>query len=93
MRIKLSPISRERLRAGLTDSHIPISYFGGTNNTNARLYQNWNFLQKTNHVLPNTMNYLAEVFDLRLPIHFQSKDVDIIATSFLQIFEKILTEE
>ena len=32
----------------------PISYFGGLNNSNARLYQNWAFLENRNHILPNT---------------------------------------
>ncbi len=89
MRIKLNQNSLENLRSELNDINIPISYFGGLNNSNARLYQNWAFLENRNHILPNTKKNLSEVFDLRLPIHFQSKNIDIIAKSFLQVFDKV----
>ena len=89
MRIKLNQNSLENLKSELNDINIPISYFGGLNNSNARLYQNWSFLENRNHILPNTKKNLSEVFDLRLPIHFQSKDIDIIAKSFLQVFDKV----
>ena len=89
MRIKLSQSSLENLKSELNEINIPISYFGGLNNSNARLYQNWAFLENRNHILPNTKKNLSEVFDLRLPIHFQSKDIDIIAKSFLQVFDKV----
>jgi len=89
MRIKLNQNSLENLKSELNDINIPISYFGGLNNSNARLYQNWAFLENRNHILPNTKKNLSEVFDLRLPIHFQSKDIDIIAKSFLQVFDKV----
>ena len=89
MRIKLSQSSLENLKSELNEINIPISYFGGINNSNARLYQNWAFLENRNHILPNTKKNLSEVFDLRLPIHFQSKDIDIIAKSFLQVFDKV----
>ncbi len=89
MRIKLNQNSLENLKSDLNDINIPISYFGGLNNSNARLYQNWSFLENRNHILPNTKKNLSEVFDLRLPIHFQSKDIDIIAKSFLQVFDKV----
>ncbi len=89
MRIKLEEIDREVLKSKLNDSNIPISYFGGQNNTNARLYQNWAFLKKTNHILPNTKANLSEVFDLRLPSHFQIRDINLIGKSFLQIFDEI----
>jgi len=89
MRIKLNQNSLENLKSELNDINIPISYFGGLNNSNARLYQNWAFLENRNHVLPNTKKNLSEVFDLRLPIHFQSKDIDIISKSFLQVFDKV----
>ena len=89
MRIKLNQNSLENLKSELNDINIPISYFGGLNNSNARLYQNWAFLENRNHILPNTKKNLSEVFDLRLPIHFQSQDIDLIAKSFLQAFDKV----
>ena len=89
MRIKLNQNSLENLKSELNDINIPISYFGGLNNSNARLYQNWSFLENRNHILPNTKKNLSEVFDLRLPIHFQSKDIDLIAKSFLHVFDKV----
>ena len=93
MRIKLNQNSLENLKSELNDINIPISYFGGLNNSNARLYQNWAFLENRNQILPNTKKNLSEVFDLRLPIHFQSKDIDIIAKSFLQVFDKVKGQE
>ncbi len=89
MRIHLSQNSLENLKSELNEINIPISYFGGLNNSNARLYQNWGFLENRNHIVPNTKKNLSEVFDLRLPIHFQSKDIDLIAKSFLQVFDKV----
>ena len=64
-RIKIKDDSRHNLRLALNEAGIPISYFGGVNNTNARLYQNWKFLNIQSVKLPNTNKNLSEVFDLR----------------------------
>ena len=90
MRIKLNENMRKQLKSELNNSGIPISYFGGTNNTNARLYQNWHFLDIEKCNLPNTKNNLSEVFDLRLPIHFNKEAINTISKVFLQTINKII---
>ncbi|WP_269623470.1 DegT/DnrJ/EryC1/StrS family aminotransferase [Prochlorococcus marinus] len=82
-RIKINSNDRIKLKQKLVKSGIPISYFGGTNNTNARLYQNWKFIDTSNSNLPNTINNLSEVYDLRLPIHFSREAIQTIARTIL----------
>ncbi len=79
MPIKLSQKSRGNLQSELNGSNIPIGDFGDQNNSNARLYQNSSFLKNRNHILANTKKSLSEVFDLRSPIHSQSKEINLIA--------------
>ena len=57
LRIKLNEKKRIILKNKLNEAGIPISYFGGTNNTNARLYQNWKFMNISKAKLPNTKNH------------------------------------
>ncbi|KGG15593.1 MULTISPECIES: DegT/DnrJ/EryC1/StrS family aminotransferase [unclassified Prochlorococcus] len=89
MRIKIKDNLYNKLKFDLNKSGIPISYFGGENNTNARLYQNWKFLNLDNVELPNTKRYLSEVFDLRLPTHFTFENIDSIAKVFLRVLKEI----
>ncbi len=86
MHINLPDYLREELKTNLIESSIPISYFGGVNNLNARLYTNWDFLDLTQCKLPNTEDCLKDVFDLRLPIHFDLHDIQIISDAFFSIF-------
>ena len=90
MRININSSSRELLKLKLIEAGIPISYFGGINNTNARLYQNWNFISQENLSLPNTKNNLSSVFDLRLPIHFSEENINDIAKKFISVFRDCL---
>ena len=89
MRINLDESSRDRLKEELNRSGIPISYFGGINNSNARLYQNWKFINTSNIKLPNTRKNLSKVFDLRLPLHFSTKNIDIVSNTFLQVLKEL----
>ncbi|AAQ00500.1 MULTISPECIES: DegT/DnrJ/EryC1/StrS family aminotransferase [Prochlorococcus] len=89
IRIKLNESLRLKLKSELNNSNIPISYFGGKNNTNARLYENWKFLDISNAVLPNTKRNLEEVFDLRLPTHFTITTIENIARVFLKVLKKV----
>ena len=88
-RVTLEEDQRSRLKEELNKSGIPISYFGGLNNTNARLYQNWNFLDLKNTFLPNTKKHLSEVFDLRLPVHFDVEHIETISKTFLNTLSNI----
>tara|TARA_Y100001968_G_scaffold183133_1_gene167747 strand:+ start:18739 stop:19926 length:1188 start_codon:yes stop_codon:yes gene_type:complete len=83
MRIKIDDGLRIKLKNSLNKKGIPISYFGGDNNTNARLYENWEFIDNKNFYLPNTKKNLSEVFDLRLPLHFTSETISTITKVFL----------
>ena len=90
IRIRIDEESRTKLKTDLNIAGIPISYFGGTNNTNARLYDNWQFIDNINNVdLPNTKKHLAEVFDLRLPIHLNLDEIKFIGNTFLDVFDNI----
>ena len=89
IRINLNEELRGKLQWGLNNAGIPISYFGGKNNTNARLYQNWKFFDSNNIHLPNTKKNLSEVFDLRLPVHFTSEIVETVVDLFLKVFDDI----
>ena len=93
MRIKVNSNLRSLLKKELNKSGIPISYFGGVNNTNARLYQNWKFLELENLNLPNTKNNLENVFDLRLPIHFSDKEIHTISKKLLQILKSYIVKQ
>ena len=88
MRIKIDKQSREKLKDELINSGIPISYFGGENNSNARLYRNWKFLKNIPNDLKNTDKYLSEVFDLRLPLHFNSEIINLIAKTFSKVMSE-----
>tara|TARA_Y100001968_G_scaffold249693_1_gene234575 strand:- start:70 stop:1248 length:1179 start_codon:yes stop_codon:yes gene_type:complete len=88
IRVKLNEERRENLKKDLIAKGIPISYFGGSNNSNARLYQNWKFINTSNIELPNTKNNLSEVFDLRLPVHFENKTIELITKTFLDVLER-----
>ena len=88
-RVHLDEALRSRLKDNLNKAGLPVSYFGGSNNTNARLYQNWKFLDTSNTLLPNTKRYLSEVFDLRLPLHFQTEDIQMIANTLLEILSDL----
>ena len=88
MRIKIGEKSRAKLKTLLNESGVPISYFGGQNNSNARLYRNWNFLD-VNQKLPNTEKNLCEVFDLRLPNHFSTEDINFITNKIKNIFSDL----
>ena len=87
--IKLKESSREKLKSLLNNAGIPISYFGGVNNTNARLYKNWGFLDTSKAELPNTTNNLSDVFDLRLPIHFTTETIELITRTILKSLHDI----
>ncbi|WP_320663962.1 DegT/DnrJ/EryC1/StrS family aminotransferase [Prochlorococcus sp. MIT 1223] len=89
MRINLDESSRDRLKEELNRSGIPISYFGGINNSNARLYQNWKFINTSSIKLPNTRKNLSKVFDLRLPLHFSTKNIDIVSNTFLKVLKEL----
>tara|TARA_Y100001968_G_scaffold8503_1_gene7168 strand:+ start:19220 stop:20407 length:1188 start_codon:yes stop_codon:yes gene_type:complete len=83
-RIKIKEEERRELKSSLNNEGIPISYFGGENNTNARLYKNWNFLDPKKYDLPNTIDNLSEVFDLRLPIHFTKEVIETVANVIMK---------
>ena len=89
MRIELNELLLVQLKEELQKAGIPISFFGGINNTNARLYTNWGFLNNSKHEVPNTTKYLSNVFDLRLPLHFTTENIDTIASVFLEVLKKI----
>ena len=89
MRIMLNESCRSELKIKLNQSGVPISYFGGVNNSNARLYQNWKFLASKNSNLTNTKRHLEEVFDLRLPIHFTIECVERVSDIFLKVLEDL----
>ncbi len=89
MRIMLNESCRNELKIKLNQSGVPISYFGGVNNSNARLYQNWKFLDSKNSNLPNTKKHLEEVFDLRLPIHFTIECIERVSDIFLNVIEEL----
>ena len=87
-RIKLSQESRSELKESLVKSGVPVSYFGGENNTNARLYHNWKFVKFNDKDLPNTMNNLSDVFDIRLPIHFTLETIETVAKEALKVLNE-----
>ena len=89
MHIRLNEESCLKLKSDLNNSGIPISYFGGENNTNARLYQNWKFIKTNDALVPNTKKNLSNVFDLRLPIHLTSEEIYTISEVFKQTLAKI----
>ena len=83
IRIKMNTENLIKLKSKLNNASMPISFFGGKDNTNARLYQNWKFLNSENISLPNTDRNLSQVFDVRLPIHFSSKEISAISDLIL----------
>ena len=83
-RIAINEKARIELKELLIESGVPISYFGGENNTNARLYKNWKFIKIDETTLPNTMRHLSDAFDIRLPIHFTSRTIEAIAKQILE---------
>ena len=89
MRIKSTEEFLTKLKLKLNEGGIPISFFGGKNNTNARLYENWKFLNTSKAKLPNTKKNLSEVFDLRLPIHFSKEHIEAISKVFLEIYKSL----
>ncbi len=89
IRILIDEAKRSKLHSKLNSFKIPISYFGGLNNTNARLYKNWQFINTNKYPLQNTVRNLSEVFDLRLPIHFTPEIIEIIAKELLKIIDGI----
>jgi len=84
-RIKVDEESRLKFKLKLNEAGIPISYFGGENNNNARLYKNWKFLCKNDFSLEKTDKNLSEVFDIRLPIHFTNECIDCISAEVSRI--------
>ncbi|KGG12147.1 DegT/DnrJ/EryC1/StrS family aminotransferase [Prochlorococcus marinus] len=89
LRLKIDESLRNDFKLRLNNIGVPISYFGGVNNTNARLYENWKFLDLSTCSLPNTKKHLSDVFDLRLPIHFDSLTIETVAETFLNVLESI----
>ena len=77
----------------LCNTHnIPISYLGGTNNTNARLFWNWRFLPYTiryEDICKYTKSILDNVFDLRLPLHFTEKETLAVAEGFAAFMRRL----
>jgi hypothetical protein len=73
-------------------TNIPISYLGGTNNTNARLFWNWRFLPYTvryEDICKYTKSILDNVFDLRLPLHFTEKETLAVAEGFAAFMRRL----
>ena len=89
MRIKISEVNRVKFKSLLNEEGIPISYFGGKNNTNARLYKNWKFIN-IDKILPITDQNLSDVFDLRLPIHFTNDDINYVSLKVKEVLENII---
>jgi len=72
--------------------NIPISYLGGTHNTNARLFWNWRFLPysiRYGEICKQTKSLLDNVFDLRLPLHFTEKETEAVANGFAAFMERL----
>ncbi len=72
--------------------NIPISWLGGTNNTNARLFWNWRFLPYTirnEDICKYTKSILDNVFDLRLPLHFTEKETLAVAEGFAAFMRRL----
>ena len=77
----------------LCNTHnIPISYLGGTNNTNARLFWNWRFLPysiRYEDICKYTKSILDNVFDLRLPLHFTEQETLAVAEGFAAFMRRL----
>jgi perosamine synthetase len=72
--------------------NIPISYLGGTNNANARLFWNWRFLPyaiRYEDICKQTKSVLDNVFDLRLPLHFTEKETEVVADGFAAFMRRL----
>ena len=92
MQIDLDEKSKMSLLTLCNTHNIPISYLGGTHNTNARLFWNWRFLPYTiryEEICKQTKSILDNVFDLRLPLHFSEKQTKIVAEGFAAFMQQL----
>ena len=92
MQIDLDEKCKMSLLHLCNSSNIPISYLGGTNNTNARLFWNWRFLPYTiryEDICKYTKSILDNVFDLRLPLHFTEKETEAVAEGFAAFMTRL----
>ena len=96
MQIDLDEKSKMSLLTLCNTRNIPISYLGGTHNTNARLFWNWRFLPYTiryEEICKQTKSILDNVFDLRLPLHFSEKQTEIVAEGFAAFMQKLTSRK
>ena len=92
MQIDLDEASKKSLLHLCNGQNIPISWLGGSNNTNARLFWNWRFLPYTiryEDICKYTKSILDNVFDLRLPLHFTEKETEAVAEGFAAFMQRL----
>jgi len=92
MQIDLDEACKKSLLHLCNGQNIPISWLGGTNNTNARLFWNWRFLPYTiryEDICKYTKSILDNVFDLRLPLHFTEKETLAVAEGFAAFMRRL----
>jgi len=91
MEINLDDKAKHKIMTICQGQNIPIGYFGGENNQNARLFWNWRFIGQSyrhNLICTNTRNFLQNVFDLRLPLHFTEKETEVVADGFAAVVKE-----
>lgn len=92
MQIDLDEKCKASLLHLCNSQNIPISYLGGINNANARLFWNWRFLPysiRYAEICKQTKSVLDNVFDLRLPLHFTEKETEAVANGFAVFMERL----
>ncbi len=92
MQIDLDEKCKASLLHLCNGQNIPISYLGGINNANARLFWNWRFLPysiRYAEICKQTKSVLDNVFDLRLPLHFTEKETEAVANGFAAFMERL----
>ena len=92
MQIDLDEACKKSLLHLCNGQNIPISWLGGTNNTNARLFWNWRFLPysiRYEDICKYTKSILDNVFDLRLPLHFTEKETLAVAEGFAAFMRRL----